>query len=180
MKNTIKLMGFAILFWMVVFATVAFSQTDSNESRWGLYSGFWDNVNCYNDSTTQDTLWYEQGDTVYTEAFRCWPYMSSSIEIADSTSATDSVKTLVKFLQSESIVKLAKEYFNQVRDLTWRSISSLSEADTLTAVGKYLSNITDEPVYAVRWGRFMIIAPADSKKLPGNYALLKRLGWAPK
>jgi len=173
-------MGFAILFWMVVFATVAFSQTNSNESRWSLYGGIWDNVNCYNDSTTQDTLFFEQGDTLYTEAFRCWPYMSASIEIVDTTSATDSVKTLVKFLQSESITKLAKEYFDQVRDLTWRSTSSLSEADTLTAVGKYLTNITDEPVYAVRYGRFMIIAPADSKKLTGNYALLKRLGWAPK
>ena len=180
MKKAMQLSLFAILFWMVVFATVAFSQTNSNETRWGLYGGIWDNVNCYNDSTTQDTLFFEQGDTLFTEAFRCWPYMSASAEIVDTTSATDSVNTLVKFLQSESITKLAKEDFSQVRDLTWRSTSSLSEADTLTAVGKYQANITDEPVYAERWGRFMIIAPADSKKLPGNYMLLKRLGWAPK
>jgi hypothetical protein len=180
MKNTIKLTVFACLFWLAVFAGVALSQTDQNESRWALYAGFWDNVNCYNDSTTQDTLFFEQGDTLYTEAFRCWPYMSASVEIVDTTSATDSVKTLVKFLQSESITKLAKEYFSQVRDLTWRSTSSLSEADTLTAVGNYQANITDEPIYAERWGRFMIIAPADSKKLPGNYMLLKRLGWAAK
>ena len=178
MKETFKVMGFAILFWMVVFATVAFSQSGQNTSRWDLYSGKWDLFSCYNDSTTQDSLWFEQGDTLYTEAFKLWPYMSVHAVIVDTASATDSVKILVKFLQSgETWTNQVKEEFAQVRDVTWRSTASLSEADTLTDVGHYLGNLTDEPIYMSRWGRFMLISNADSKKLTGNYIFLRVNGW---
>ncbi len=181
MKNTIKLTVFAYLFWLAVLSGVAFSQTGQNTSRWDLYSGKWDLFACYNDSTTQDSLWFEQGDTLYTEAFKTWPYMSVHAVIVDTSSATDSVKILVKFIQSgETFTNQVATEFPQVRDVTWRSTTSLSEADTLTAVGHYMGNLTDEPLYIGRYGRFMIISNADSKKLTGNYVFLRVNGWADK
>ena len=181
MKTTIKVSVFACLFWLAVFAAVAFPQSGQNTQRWDLYSGKWDLFSCYLDSTTQDSIWFEQGDTLYTEAFKTWPYMSIHAVVVDTSSKTDSVKILVKFLQSgETWTNQVATEFAQVRDVTWRSTASLSEADTLTDVGHFLGNMTDEPCYIGRWGRLMLISRADSKKLTGNYIFLRVNGWSDK
>jgi hypothetical protein len=168
--------GFLILF---IFSALGNAQSGQNTSRWDNYSGAWDLFTCYNDSTTQDSLWFEQGDTLYTEAFKLWPNMSVEAMIVDTTTGgTDSVNVLIKFLQSgETWINVVKENFVQVKDLTWRSTSSIIEVDSLTATGRFMANLTEDAIYIGRYGRFMIIAPADSKKLTGNYLFLRVNGW---
>jgi len=180
MRKVLFLMVMGVIIALMIFFSIAESkaQTGQNTRRWDLWSGSWDLFVCYNDSTTQDSLWFEQGDTLYTEAFKTWPFMSVEAVVVDTASATDSVKVHFKLLQSaENTTNVVKENFVQVKDLSWRSTSSLSESDTLTAVGRYMANITDETIYVGRWGRIMIIAPADSKKLTGNYVFLVVNGW---
>jgi hypothetical protein len=157
---------------------VAYPQTGQNTARWDLYSGKWDLFSCYNDSTTQDSLWFEQGDTLYTEAFKMWPYMSVQAIVVDTSSATDSVYAVVKLLQNgEGFYNVVKERFVQVKNIPWRSTLSITESDTLKAAGRYLGNLTNTSIYMARYGRFMIIAPTKSKKLTGNYLKLIVNGW---
>ena len=56
--KTIKLTVFAGLFWLAVFAAVAYPQTGQNTSRWDLYSGKWDLFTPYRDNTTSDTVYF--------------------------------------------------------------------------------------------------------------------------
>ena len=161
MKNTIKFAVFGVVFWMLVFASVAFSQTGQNTNRWELYGGKWDLFTAYNDSTTNDTLFvrYKTGtDSVYySEAFRVWPYMSV-VALVDTVSAkNDSIKFQVEFMQSgEGFTVLDRSNYVRVRKLSWQSTSSSSTNETISSVGKYAANVTDEPIHPYRFGRLRV------------------------
>ena len=90
----------------------------------------------------------------------------------------DSVKFIVRFLQSgESFDTTAASQFVRVKNLSWKSTSSHTEADTLTAVGRYFANITEEPIYVGRWGRFAVECFEENGHLDGNYIFLIVTGW---
>lgn len=169
---------------LLLLVTLGFGQRDSQDTRlWDMYAGPFDTFWIQKDSsTTSDSLWFNYSvgsDSVfYSEVFKGWPYGSLDAIITDSTVATDSLKFIVWLLQSgESTDTLAATSFKKVRVLSWRSTTSDTETDTLTAVGRYSANITDEPVYVARWSRISIECFLGNKKLVGNYGRFVYNGW---
>ena len=185
MRKIIFLMLMSILITLLVFFIIAESQaqTAQNTRRWDLWSGSWDTFTALRDSATSDTIWFKYNigaDSVfYTEVFKVWPFMDVFATVVDSfTTDRDSVKFIVRFLQSgESLDTTVATNFVRVKNLSWKSISSHVETDTVTALGRYSANITESPIYTFRWGRFVIECFENTGHRDGNYIFLTVTGW---
>ena len=189
MRKTLFLLLLSILITLIIFfivaTTEAEAQTVQNTRRHDIWSGSWDTFAAVQDSNTaeNDTIWFNYNvgsDSVfYTEAFKVWPFMDIFATVVDSfTVDRDSVKFIVRFLQSgESFDTTAASQFVRVKNLSWKSTSSHTEADTLTAVGYYAANITEEPIYVARWGRLAVECFEDNGCRTGNYIFLTITGW---
>ena len=187
MKKTLFLLLLSILIALIIFLIVATTEAQEvqNTRRWDLWSGSWDTFTAIQDSNTaeNDTIWFNYNvgsDSVfYTEAFKVWPFMDVFATVVDSFDTDrDSVQFIVRFLQSgESFDTTAASNFVRVKNLSWKSTSSHTEADTLEAVGRYAANITEEPVYVARWGRLAVECFEDNGHRTGNYMFLTITGW---
>ncbi len=183
MKKIIGIWLFAVLFWMLIFSSLAFSQTGQNTARWDLYSGKWDLFTAYADSSTNDTLYFNYlagADSVFwSEGFKTWPFMAVQAIVVDKAVTTDSFKFIVDFYQSgEGFLNVVATRFTRVKTLGWQSTSSYALVDTVTAAGRWAANITDEPINPHRWGRLRIRCFTGNKKLPSQeYCRFIVNGW---
>jgi len=174
---------FVLLILLLAF-NIGFAQRSTqNENLWSLYGGTFDTFWVLKDSSTSsDSIWFNYvagSDSVfYSEAFKLMPYNSTEIVVADSASATDSIKFVVHFLQSGEPTKVAATNFKMVKDLSWSSTSSATTSDTLTAAGRYSANITDTAIFAgQRWGRYAVECFSGNKIATGNYVRIIHNGW---
>lgn len=167
-----------ILLSLILSGPVLAQNVQSN-TRWNTVNDF-DLWKVRANRILEDTLWVNAGDTVWTEVVLAWPIMGVAMVSGDtSTVVEDSTKYRVDLYQwfsySPTPASMAADSarFVCTRSITWHGNVLTEEGITnVVAHGGYAANLTDSPIYPMKFMRFRIIALSGHKVLPGEYVLL--------
>lgn len=153
-----KRLCFVVLFLLA--ATALLAQSTQNERTWDLHSGIWNMWAAQDTSATLDSVLVTtdaDGDTFITRYFLMYPISGAHIFIEDTSSVTDSVKLVIRLRQDGFGYEPDSTRSILTKTLRWKSTTSSTLSDTLTAAGYYAANFIDSAIFPFRFSWLEII-----------------------
>ena len=159
--------------------------TDRAQTAWSLHSGAWNMTIVEEDSAQADSLYFyadSDGDTTFwSHWFYGWPHDGLHILIGDTLTAADSFKVTFELFQygfgyNPDQSDTTKSIF--MKTLSWRSHTSSTASDTITAAGYYGAMLTDTAILPFRyWWLRAHVHLGNSKKAGNDWVKIVNNGW---